>query len=427
MADPTIGPFTPADGSEIRRFGTVSFNVTDDGLEHVVISAKFPAGREWETVHDGADFSPQYSAGSTRLPISGGYSYVLKRAEGWPSSPTIYVRAYDTPDNNVEITLTQSGSLEDEDSVVVEVTDPDELQPVTLVAKWPDRWETVYDGVQFAPMYRGSEREDITDGYRFTVRRTGGWDEGFTLEAIAFGVFLDATVYPDVIDSTLVVYSPTVSRYDPYTDILHAYDAPSPLYQDLTLAGHPWRYHSVTDAVGGTVALGTGPTAGSDPFDGTFRAASGGVEYLQATGVPAIAQPYTVALVFSRLTGQTGGMVAVDSRSGASVTSIEWTSAGTIRVSAGATSFTAPLAHDFGVLHYVLAVFNGASSALYVDAHVTATATGTLATTSFTPIRIGTNNSNGSGWWGTIPAVYVLQGTLNSVSKRAAVANLLGF
>lgn len=211
----------------------------------------------------------------------------------------------------------------------------------------------------------------------------------------------------------------------PYT-MLHAFTAIGGIYNDATLGGSPERFQTLTDTVGGVVASGTGPTGGSDPFTATWGAASGGVEYVQATGVAAIAQPYSVVAAFTRQTGQTGSMVVCDSRSGATGTVLRWDSGGNFEVqTAGALQISASLTHDFGVQHHVLVTFNGASSELYIDDFATPVATGTLNSTSFTPIRIGTNNANGSQWRGTIDGVYVISGALDA-DQRAALAADLG-
>lgn len=58
---------------------------------------------------------------------------------------------------------------------------------VTAKMAGTDLYEVVYDGVGFAPLYAAlSTVQSIAGGYRFRVRRFGGWPAGPTLGIKAF-------------------------------------------------------------------------------------------------------------------------------------------------------------------------------------------------------------------------------------------------
>ena len=62
--------------------------------------------------------------------------------------------------------------------VIFEVTDPSMLREVFVYAKFEKKpWEVIHDGFEFAPQYYNPDttRVSITNGYRYTVLRTGGW------------------------------------------------------------------------------------------------------------------------------------------------------------------------------------------------------------------------------------------------------------
>lgn len=66
------------------------------------------------------------------------------------------------------------------DAVAFDVTDDSGLFCfilVTLFFSDTGKWEVVHTGVAFAPRYNaGSGRTVITNGFRYTVRRAGGWN-----------------------------------------------------------------------------------------------------------------------------------------------------------------------------------------------------------------------------------------------------------
>lgn len=97
---PVVGNYDPAPNTAIAATASVSFDVTDDSEEfaNIIITASFPSG-VWEVVHAGGHFSPRYTAGSSRAPITSGFRYTCRRAGGWPSAPTIIVYALDAAGN----------------------------------------------------------------------------------------------------------------------------------------------------------------------------------------------------------------------------------------------------------------------------------------------------------------------------------------
>jgi len=98
---PVIANVSPADGAAITRQSTCSFDVTDEtGLTTILVLAEFSDTGAYEVVHDGANFSQRYRA-STKVSISGGFTFTVTREGGWPASPTIRVQAVDTGGNEI--------------------------------------------------------------------------------------------------------------------------------------------------------------------------------------------------------------------------------------------------------------------------------------------------------------------------------------
>ena len=81
---PTVGAFVPEPGS-ITAASPLQFDVLDESgdLLHVDISAAFAGSDVRETVHDAVGFAANYR-GSTKVAISGGVRFILRRAGGWP-------------------------------------------------------------------------------------------------------------------------------------------------------------------------------------------------------------------------------------------------------------------------------------------------------------------------------------------------------
>jgi hypothetical protein len=99
VAAPVVGNVTPAPGTLITRASPLAFDVTDDvALRRVIVCARFVDGT-YEVVHDGDAFAARYVSGSTRVAITSGLRYSIRRSGGWPSSPTIVPFPVDTSGN----------------------------------------------------------------------------------------------------------------------------------------------------------------------------------------------------------------------------------------------------------------------------------------------------------------------------------------
>lgn len=86
---PIISNFVPPIGTEIGRTDPIQFDVTDDiELVSVYITARYEDGTS-ECVWDHDSFQARFLAGSSRVAITDGYRFVLRRAGGWLSTPII--------------------------------------------------------------------------------------------------------------------------------------------------------------------------------------------------------------------------------------------------------------------------------------------------------------------------------------------------
>lgn len=77
--------------SEIGPNQEIVIQVTDDlsAFRRIILMVHFTYSGVVESVHDGDGFEPLYVAQSTRVPISGGFEYTVKRKGGWPQVPGI--------------------------------------------------------------------------------------------------------------------------------------------------------------------------------------------------------------------------------------------------------------------------------------------------------------------------------------------------
>lgn len=107
---PTVTNVTPADGAEISKTQTVTFDVTDSGgnLLRANIHVYYPSLGLFEVVWYGqitgswgtrrAGFAPKYTG--NRTSITNGYRYAdVIRVGGWPARPVIVVGAVDDAGN----------------------------------------------------------------------------------------------------------------------------------------------------------------------------------------------------------------------------------------------------------------------------------------------------------------------------------------
>lgn len=207
-AAPAIGPFSPTDGGNTTRTGTVTIDVTDDegrtAIALVTIAVTLADGTT-VTAYNGAAFPGALAGGSSRSDITDGYRYTLVHASpGWASSTLAYrITAVDTqgrvtthttynlvvtdppapvvPDTTapvVTFTLANGTEIGRNDAVPLDVTDETGLAAVIVMVLYPDtgEYEVAHDGTAFAPRFVSkSTRAAITDGYHFELRRTGGW------------------------------------------------------------------------------------------------------------------------------------------------------------------------------------------------------------------------------------------------------------
>lgn len=92
---PVINNFSPAVGSSIQPETVINFDIVDpDNFARILIVAAYGSGKR-DVMHDGNAFAPFY-AGSTRTPISGGFTYSFIRSGGWSEDPTITPYAIDS-------------------------------------------------------------------------------------------------------------------------------------------------------------------------------------------------------------------------------------------------------------------------------------------------------------------------------------------
>jgi hypothetical protein len=97
-AGPVVTNIVPNPGTTLTRSSPVQFDVLDDvGFAAVLVYVSFP-GRATELVHDSLNFRFPYAA-STRISISGGFRYVVRRTGGWPGDPTFVAHAIDSEGN----------------------------------------------------------------------------------------------------------------------------------------------------------------------------------------------------------------------------------------------------------------------------------------------------------------------------------------
>lgn len=98
---PVVGDFVPAVGTTIMPATPLAFEVTDPnglGFAALVVVIAYPNGTT-EVAFAGGQLTPLYVGGSSAAPISDGFAFSLKRAGGWPQSPTMTVYAVDLDGN----------------------------------------------------------------------------------------------------------------------------------------------------------------------------------------------------------------------------------------------------------------------------------------------------------------------------------------
>lgn len=105
LAAPEVSNLVPAAGTRISRTQTIEFDVTDNrDISTILIAVKFAGLRGiTELAWDGEDSVGLYTVTWTDLVVADGdgYHFVISRAKGWPSSPTIRVFAVDSFGNEI--------------------------------------------------------------------------------------------------------------------------------------------------------------------------------------------------------------------------------------------------------------------------------------------------------------------------------------
>jgi len=89
------------------------------------------------------------------------------------------------------VTPASGTPVDENDPLGFDVTDDSNVFRQTLLhARYPSKstWEVIHDGIAFAPVFAaGSTRVSIAGGFRYSLRRAGGWPG-------------DPTIYPVAID-----------------------------------------------------------------------------------------------------------------------------------------------------------------------------------------------------------------------------------
>ena len=207
VTDPSVGSVTPSPGV-IGRSTTISFQITDavlpkSGVALAAVLAVFADRRE--VVYDGSSFLAPYT-GSSTTPIADGASFSIARTGGWNRGAfTLRILAVDgggnaltgdytwsvspDPDAAPAISYTPaSGNIAPSGSIFVDVTEDE-----GAIGLATTKIEIVFDGVvdhvelaRDAAASSGSATtpyvatiSSITDGYRYTLSRTGGWSDDF--------------------------------------------------------------------------------------------------------------------------------------------------------------------------------------------------------------------------------------------------------
>ncbi len=202
--------FTPTNASTIVAADEITIEVTHelDELLAVAVTAEYADGSKDAVLFVG--FSAAFST-STEDTITNGLSLVIRADAGWRSASvllnvlTIDVRGHNSISQSTYTVSNPTLAVADTAAPVVgnyspapgtaisrasalafDVTDAGAgLRRAIVAARFPDgTYEIVHDGDAFAPRYSSlSARTTLAGGFRFSVRRTGGWPAAPTLVA----------------------------------------------------------------------------------------------------------------------------------------------------------------------------------------------------------------------------------------------------
>lgn len=209
-AAPTVGPFSPTDGGNTTRTGTVTIDVTDDegrtALTLVSIDVTLSDGKV-VSAYNGAAFPGPLAASSARSNITDGYRYTLIHdGAGWPSSTLAYrVEAVDaqgrrTTSTSYNLVVTDApaapvigswtpsaGAVARADNVDLTVASPDGFSKIVVWAVLGDgSTVVVYDGAAFSSLVNAASTVSGTTTKSFSITYDGaGWVDDYTLNVLA--------------------------------------------------------------------------------------------------------------------------------------------------------------------------------------------------------------------------------------------------
>lgn len=207
---PTVGPFSPSDGGNTTRTGTVTVDVTHaDGrpaIASVGLSATLADGSV-RTIYTGGAFVGAFTAGSARTNTTNGYTYSIVHASpGWPSSTLAFtITAVDvdgrtTTHTTYNLAVTDApaapvigsfspsaGSVARADNVDFTVTCPDGFSKIVVYADLADGSTVmVYTGSGFGGQVNAASTVSGTTTQSFSITYDGdGWTDDYTLRVIA--------------------------------------------------------------------------------------------------------------------------------------------------------------------------------------------------------------------------------------------------
>lgn len=234
--DPVVDTFSPAAASSILRSDALTFHVTDASAIVSMVVTVAQGSSPAEVIYNGAAFVAPYLASSTIGDITDGYAFSIERDNGWQNaSITLRVVAVDDAGNvattTAAFTVTNppaapvvgtfspsaAASILRTDALTFNVTDETSLASIVIwMAQGSDPAEIVYDGSFIAPYAASSTRNNISDGYSFSLVRTAGWQRSaITLTVRAIDGQGNVTTTTAAFTVTNAPSSPVVGTFSP--------------------------------------------------------------------------------------------------------------------------------------------------------------------------------------------------------------------
>lgn len=99
---PVVSNVSPTNLDQLAPTATVQFDVTDDSGSFCFIGVNvvFAGLGIQEVIHDGDGFGVRYVALSSRVPITDGFRYTIRRSGGWPATAAeLRIKAIDAAGN----------------------------------------------------------------------------------------------------------------------------------------------------------------------------------------------------------------------------------------------------------------------------------------------------------------------------------------